>query len=121
MQPLQLSYTAHFSSWIVVLPINNCFYGPSELTLNRASCFHFVPALLLLNTMSLAPKIDEIAYTIKQKNLDLALFTETGLKSPYQINRLKLLEISYFGEIVRTEHTEVFVRSLKILLNAKHC
>ena len=30
--------------------------------------------------MSLAPKIDEIAYAVQQQNIDIALFTETWLK-----------------------------------------
>ena len=41
---------------------------------------HFVPSILLSNTMSLAPKIDEIAYTIKTVDADIALFTETWLR-----------------------------------------
>ena len=40
---------------------------------------HFVPSILLFNTMSLAPKIDEIAYTIKTVDADIGLFTETWL------------------------------------------
>ena len=40
---------------------------------------HFVPSLLLSNPMSLVPKIDEIAFTIKQWDIDVALFTETWL------------------------------------------
>ena len=40
----------------------------------------YIPSLLLSNTMSLAPKIDEIAFTIHQKDIRLALFTETWLK-----------------------------------------
>ncbi len=40
----------------------------------------YVPSLLLSNTMSLAPKNDEIAFTIHQKDIQLALFTETWLK-----------------------------------------
>ena len=60
---------------------NNLIHIRKEnLVYSSTNSFHFVPALLLSNTMSLAPKIDQIAYTIKQKNLDLALFTETWLK-----------------------------------------
>ena len=40
----------------------------------------FVPTLLLSNTMSLAPKIDEIAFTIQQKDIQVGFFTETWLK-----------------------------------------
>ena len=35
---------------------------------------------LLSNPMSLAPKIDEIAYAVQQQNFDVAFFTETWLK-----------------------------------------
>ena len=60
---------------------NNLIHIRKEnLVHSSTNSFYFVPALLLSNTMSFAPKIDEIAYTIKQKNLDLALFTETWLK-----------------------------------------
>ena len=41
---------------------------------------HFVPSILLSNTMSVAPKVDEIAYTIKTVDADIALFTETWLR-----------------------------------------
>ncbi len=49
------------------------FQRPSENS-------QYVPSLLLSNTMSLAQKIDEIAFTIHQKDIQLALFTETWLK-----------------------------------------
>ena len=42
---------------------------------------HFVPSFLLSNPMSLPPKIDEIAFTIKQWGIDVAHFTETWLKN----------------------------------------
>ena len=52
----------------------------------------------LSNTMSLAPKIDEIAFTIHRKDTHVAFFTETWLKdsiaddpiaiSGYQLFRL---------------------------------
>ena len=38
---------------------------------------HFVPSIFLSNTMSLAPKIDEIAHTLNTVDADIALFTET--------------------------------------------
>ena len=41
---------------------------------------HFVPSILLSNAMSLAPKIDEIAYTLNSTNTDIAFFSETWLK-----------------------------------------
>lgn len=40
----------------------------------------FVPSILLSNTMSLMPKIDEIAHTIAIIKPDTAAFTETWLK-----------------------------------------
>jgi hypothetical protein len=58
----------------------------------------FVPTQLLSNTMSLAPKIDEIAFTIRQKDIQVGFFTEICLKdsiaddpisiSGYQLFRL---------------------------------
>ena len=41
---------------------------------------YFVPSLLLSNTMSLAPKIDEISYFISSNDIDVSFFTETWLK-----------------------------------------
>ena len=40
---------------------------------------HFVPSILLSNTMSLMSKIDEIAHTVDITNPDIAAFTETWL------------------------------------------
>ena len=40
---------------------------------------HFVPSIFLSNTMSLAPKIDEIAHTLTIVDADIVLFTETWL------------------------------------------
>ena len=88
---------------------------------SSTNSFHFVPTLLLSNTISLAPKIDEIAYTIKQKNLDLALFTETWLKESIPDQSIKITGYQLFRRDRKTVHTEVFVRSLKILLTGKHC
>jgi hypothetical protein len=56
---------------------------------------HYVPSLLLSNTMSLAPKIDEIAYTVNNIDSDIAFFTETWLREnvpdePISINGYKL-------------------------------
>ncbi len=39
----------------------------------------FVPSLILTNTMSLAPKIDEVRYFVTSKKPDLAFITETWL------------------------------------------
>ena len=41
---------------------------------------YYVPSLLLSNTMSLAPKIDEVAYAIVSNDIDIAMFTETWPK-----------------------------------------
>ena len=41
---------------------------------------YFVPSVLLSNTMSLTPKIDEVAFAIKQNQCDIAAITETWLK-----------------------------------------
>lgn len=41
---------------------------------------NFVPSLLLSNTMSLAPKIDEIVEAVLGANIDIAMFTKTWLK-----------------------------------------
>ena len=38
-----------------------------------------VPSLMLSNTMSLAPKIDEVRHSVLQTDVDLACFTETWL------------------------------------------
>ena len=40
---------------------------------------HFVPSILLSYSMSLAPKIDEIACTLNTVDADIALFSETWL------------------------------------------
>ena len=65
------------------MPMGNCprnVYNLIPVKINKSnslSLHHFVPSILLSNTMSLAPKIDEIAYTIKTVDADIALFTET--------------------------------------------
>ena len=41
---------------------------------------YFVPSVLLSNTMSLTPKIDEVAFVMKQNHCDIAAITETWLK-----------------------------------------
>ena len=40
---------------------------------------YFVPSVLLSNTMSLTPKIDEVAFVMKQNHCDIAAITETWL------------------------------------------
>ena len=56
---------------------------------------HFVPSILLSNAMSLEPKIDEIAHAITTMDAELALFTESWVKSsvpdePFNINCYKI-------------------------------
>ena len=51
---------------------------------------HFVPSILLSNAMSLAPKIDEIAYTLNSTNTDIAFFSETWLKETVPDDPIKI-------------------------------
>jgi hypothetical protein len=71
---------------------------------------HYVPSLLLSNTMSLAPKIDEIAYTVNNIDSDIAFFTETWLREnvpdePISINGYKL----YRRDRVNGQHGGVYM------------
>ena len=50
----------------------------------------FVPSILLSNAMSLAPKIDEIAYTLNSTNTDIAFFSETWLKETVSDDPIKI-------------------------------
>ena len=52
-------------------PINYTTDASKKLT-------HFVPSILLSNTM--APKIDEIAVSLTTNEIDIAFFSETWLK-----------------------------------------
>ena len=75
----------------------------------------FVPTLLLSNTMSLAPKIDEIAFTIQQKDIQVGFFTETWLKdsiaddpiaiSGYQLFRLDRKNKQHGGVCLYVKNT----------------
>ena len=51
----------------------------SSVTSSSHGTLHFVPSILLLNTMSLVPKINEIAHTMNSVDTEIALFTETWL------------------------------------------
>ena len=51
---------------------------------------HFVPSILLSNAMSLAPKVDEIAYTFNSANTDIAFFSETWLKETIPDDPIKI-------------------------------
>ena len=42
--------------------------------------YNFVPQIMLINAMSLAPKIDEVAEFVLRNDIDLAFVTETWLK-----------------------------------------
>ena len=69
---------------------------------NSRETLHFVPSILLSNTMSLAPKIDEIAHTITTMDAELALFTETWLSStvpdePININGYQIFRRDRVG------------------------
>ena len=76
----------------------------------------FVPTLLLSNTMSLAPKIDEIAFTIQQKDIQVGFFTETWLKdsiaddpiaiSGYQLFRLDRKNKQHGGVCLYVRNTK---------------
>ena len=50
----------------------------------------FAPSLLLTNTMSLAPKIDEVNFFIMENNVDLAFITETWLTDLVSDNYLHI-------------------------------
>ena len=52
---------------------------PSPLIAPQTANFDFGPSMLLVNTMSLLPKIDEVCYVVHEENPDLACFTETWL------------------------------------------
>ena len=47
----------------------------------QSHCSMFVPSLILCNVMSLVPKINEVRPYVINTNADVAVFTETWLKS----------------------------------------
>ena len=55
---------------------------------NANGMSHFVPSVLLSNAMSLAPKINKIAYTIITLDVDIALFTTTWLNETSLVYQL---------------------------------
>ena len=62
------------------------FFASSRQDLSAANTSspgrpHFVPSILLSNAMSLAPKIDENAYTLNHTNTSIAFFSETQRRS----------------------------------------
>ena len=69
-----------FTKWRTCEP-NNCVSVPTvKESKTHGSKRMFVPAVMLSNVMSLAPKIDEIRVAIKDANVDVACFTETWLR-----------------------------------------
>ena len=52
----------------------------------------FAPSLLLTNTMSLIPKIDEVRCFVLDKNPDLVFITETWLKDQIDSNQVNIPE-----------------------------
>ena len=74
----------------------------NSVTQSSRETLHFVPSILLSNTMSLALKIDEIAHTITTMDTELALFTETWLSStvpdePININGYQIFRRDRVG------------------------
>ena len=51
----------------------------NKTVISNANDYFYVPKLLLTNTMSLAPKIDEVSCFVTEKSPDLACITETWL------------------------------------------
>ena len=62
---------------------------------------HFVPFILLSNTMSLTPKIDEIAVSLTTNEIDIAFFSETWLKD------------SIPDDVINTKDYQLFLSELK--------
>ena len=60
---------------------------------------YFVPSVLLSNTMSLTPKIDEVAFTMKNHHCDIAAITETWLKESIPDTIVNIEDINYSEEI----------------------
>ena len=58
----------------------------------------FVPSILLSNAMSLAPKIDEIAYTLNSTNTNIAFFSETWLKETVPDDPIKIKGYQLFRQ-----------------------
>jgi hypothetical protein len=65
---------------LITVDCSNDVEGES-LCINRVT---YVPSILLSNTMSLAPKIDEIRHSVVSTNIDIASFTETWLSDSIQ-------------------------------------
>lgn len=74
----------------------------NSVTPSSRGTLHFVPSILLSNTMSLVPKIDEIAHAITTMDAELAHFSETWLSStvpdePININGYQIFRRDRVG------------------------
>ncbi|EDO47366.1 predicted protein [Nematostella vectensis] len=83
---------------------NNCVQVSTTNSIQKTpiSLNAFVPALLLSNVMSLAPKIDEVREAISNANLDLACITETWLRNHIHNN---VIAVSGYN-LVRRDRTK---------------
>ncbi|EDO26094.1 predicted protein [Nematostella vectensis] len=83
---------------------NNCVQVSTTNSIQKTpiSLNAFVPALLLSNVRSLAPKIDEVREAISNANLDLACITETWLRNHIHNN---VIAVSGYN-LVRRDRTK---------------
>ena len=88
------------------------------MTQSSRETLHFVPSILLSTTMSLAPKIDEIAHTITTMGARLALFTETWLRSTVPDEPINMATRSS-GSIASAGNMAVCACMLNPLLSAR--
>ena len=91
--------------------------------------WHFVPSILLSNTMSLMPKIDEVAHTMNIIEPDIGVFTETWLSEsvpddPININGYQLYRRDrvnrLHGGVCRYVKTSIKCKVLSELYNVDH-
>jgi hypothetical protein len=119
----------HISSNLIQVSCGDIQKGITKGKLKPNDNPQFVPTLLLSNTMSLAPKIDEIAFTIQQNDIQIAFFTETWLKdsiaddpiaiSGYQLFRLDRQNKQHGGVCLYVKNT-IESKTLSILENHEH-
>ena len=69
---------------------------------------YFVPSVLISNTMSLTPKIDEVAFVMKQNHCDIAAITETWLKESIPDVSVNIEDINYLEGTVSIKNMGVF-------------
>lgn len=61
--------------------LKNCIYvRPGKPKASLQKDYHYVPPFFQSNVMSLAPKIDEVAYLVQNANFDLVCITGTWLQ-----------------------------------------